>query len=370
MAETSNALCFLDLGRQFTFHSLFVFLAPCWVLAGIPLGVNENRRFPRIFLIPPVTRTPRAPAPNACSPILIFGLAPRKANEQSAGSSRIGPTRSHRHHRRYSFPALVEDRISSPDFHGRSLLVHHQRPGQHLDPVPEKPHRNRPRQIERVLLIAFLHRAGLSLTWRNLTTSARFGPRRRSVGESQPFPRFSAPRCEISQAGSSRAIGRERHLPRSFRRPPVFNPGRRPRCKTPRPESAATARCRNRPSRRGGHGGWAAQIFTLNGSPCLSDSANPAHQLRNLFQVPQTHQLHRRMHVPVRKADQRAGNPPARPENHVRVRPAPARHRSCCNLIFAVCATDSSRPTTSGMIAPPCVIAGPLQTFTSPAAAD
>ena len=52
-------------------------------------------------------------------------------------------------------PVLFLPRL--PDHHflpclpGVLLVVHHQRPRQHLHQMPEEPHRNRPRQIERVL---------------------------------------------------------------------------------------------------------------------------------------------------------------------------------------------------------------------------
>src|ERR1041385_1650125 len=63
----------------------------------------------------------------------------------------------------------------------------------------------------------------------------------------------------------------------------------------------------------------ASSDFHLECFSTLEGQRKTRHQLGYLFQVMQTHQLDRRMHVAVRQADQPAGNAAARPEDRVRV---------------------------------------------------
>ncbi len=73
------------------------------------------------------------------------------------------------------------------------------------------------------------------------------------------------------------------------------------------------------------------------------------HQLRNFFQVLQAHDLHRRVHVAVGQADQRAGNAAARPENHVGVGAAVGGQRLVLERdFFGLWRAASMRATTSG----------------------
>ena len=150
------------------------------------------------------------------------------------------------------------------------LLVHHQRPRKHFDPVPKKLHRNRPRQIERVLLQHF-PKWQVRCRFAEFYHLGQIRPCCWSVRETQAL-RYLQSRLRNLQPGPPRPVGHKGDLPRPLCRPQVFNPrkgrdvkhGRQNRRHRQMPEQAVGAR-RN--------GGRVAQIFTLNSSPALSESA-------------------------------------------------------------------------------------------------